>query len=180
MNDKQLGAALLQLDATELGKFTDTQKLTWQILQQDRRRVRWWTILTILTWLPAVICALGVLVYLGLLFPLQAKLQQMRDAAAAVEKQEGKKADPPRDEAHRADKRLIDIDQATPEQLAQLERDTEIAFKMMTVITALAVLTLSLALLSSVLLIFATRRATLRQINASLLVISEQLKKPAA
>jgi hypothetical protein len=166
MNDKELGKALLSLDAAELGKVPDTQKLTWQILQQDRRRVRWWTILTAITWLPAVLCALGVLVYLGLLFPLQAKLQQMRDAQGNV--QEEKRA--------AGKKEIIDVKHATPEQIEQLQRDAEIGFKMMTVITALAVLTLSFAMLCSVLLIFATRRATLRQINASLLVISEQLK----
>jgi hypothetical protein len=171
MNGKELGRALLSLDAAELGKVPDTQKLTWQILQQDRRRVRWWTILTALTWLPAVLCALGVLVYLGLLFPLQAKLQQMRDAQANVKEAEK--------QAHRQ-KEVVDVKHATPAQIEQLQRDAEIGFKMMTVITALAVLTLSFAMLCSVLLIFATRRATLRQINASLLVISEQLKKSAA
>jgi hypothetical protein len=116
------------------------------------------------------------LVYLGLLFPLQAKLQQMRDELASATKPAEVA---PRDKPQpRGEKRLIDIHHVSPAQLAQLERDAEISFKMMTVLTAFAVLTLAGAMLCSVLLIFATRRATLRQINASLLVISEQLRQP--
>lgn len=167
MNDKQLGEALLKLDAASLGSVPDTQKLTWQILERDRRRLRWWTILAILAWAPAVLLIVGVLVFLGLLFPLQAKLQNIRDVQRAERAAES--------DAH-AEDHDIHLHHGREIDLAQLERDTEIGFKQMVVLTALAVLALSLAVLASLLLTFASRRATLRQINASLLVISQQLQ----
>lgn len=169
MNEKELGAALVKLGPAALDAASGAQQLTWQILDRDRRRVRWWTALTIVAWIPAVLLSLGILVYLGLLFPLQAKLYAIRDAQAA---DAARGEAPPHGETIVHNGREIN--------LAELERGTEIGFRMMAVLSALAVLALSLAMLSSLMLLFASRRATLRQINATLLVLSEQLKGEAS
>jgi hypothetical protein len=161
LNERELGAALVKLDAADLNPSASQRKQTWQIVERDRRRIRWWTILTVLAWLPAVICILGVLVYLGLLFPMHAKLRQIRE-----DQQAG----------------LIDLgdtylDNGREINLTEAEKATDIGFKMMSVLTGLSILTLSGAMLCSLFLITTSRRATLRQINASLLEIAEQLKE---
>jgi hypothetical protein len=159
-NERKLGDALMKFDAAGLAA-PDAKEQMGRLVRRDRRRVRWWTVLTILAWLPAVLCIVGVLIYLGLLFPLQAKLTQIRDdQKAGVAK--------PGDEYIHNGRKL---------NLAQLEREADIGFKQMAVVTGLSVLALSGATLFSVILISASRRATLRQINASLLEIAEQLKR---
>ena len=181
MNDKQLGEALVKLDAADLAKVPAAHKQTWEILQQDRRRVRWWTILTILAWLPAAGLSLLVVVMLGFLCPLDAKLYQMTHGGRNVD---GRAIPKVRNtsghEAHGAPA-AHDGDHAAHAHVdvQELERTVDLGFKKMTLLTAMALLALSFAMLASFALIFATRRATLRQINASLLVIAEQLKSPA-
>jgi hypothetical protein len=161
-NERELRDALLKFDAAGLAAAPDAKQQTERILGRDRRRVRWWTVLTIVAWAPAILCILGVLVNLGLLFPLQAKLSRIR--------QEQKAGTVPAGDAYVHAGRKLD--------LAQLERDADTGFKMMSVLTGLSVLALSGAMLFSVVLIAASRRATLRQINASLLEISKQLRSP--
>jgi len=87
----------------------------------------------------------------ALVFPLQAKLQQ--------------------------DKELERIGAVTPEQRQQARFQGQIMFQMVTLGVTVSVGLTCLAILSSVLLNRASRRATLRQINASLLEISNQLKE---
>jgi hypothetical protein len=158
--ERELGNALLKFDAAALA-VPDARQQTWRILERDRRRVRWWLVLTILAWLPAALSILGVLIFLALLFPLQARLQQIRDdQKAGVIK--------PGDEY---------VHEGRKVNLAQLEREADIGFKQMSVLTGFSVLALSGATLFSVILVSASRRATLRQINASLLEIAEQLKR---
>lgn len=147
MNDGQLGKALLELDAAHLSGASDANRETWQILERDRRRVWWLTVATIATWGAAMLMVLWMLVAFGLLFPYLAKL---------------------RDDAQRAPL-PADVQQAA-------EFEAEVAFKMITVGVTCSVGLLALAALATVLLVLATRRATLRQVNASLLEISEQLK----
>ena len=181
MNDKQLGDALVKLDAADLASVPAAHKQTWEILQQDHRRVRWWTILTILAWLPAAGLSLLVVVMLGFLCPLDAKLYQLthgeRDVDGrpirAVRDTSGHEehAEPAAHDSGYAHRAHVDIQ--------ELERTVDLGFKKMTVLTAMALLALSFAMLASFALIFATRRATLRQINASLLVIADQLKQRA-
>lgn len=160
-NERDLGDALLKLDAAGLGSVPDARQQTWRILESDRRRLRWWTGLTILAWLPAVLGIVSVLIYLGLLFPLQARLNQIRDDQ----------------NAGRVEVTDVYIHNGRELSLAQLEREADIGFKMMSVLTGFSLLALSGATLFSVILISASRRATLRQINASLLEISDQLKR---
>jgi hypothetical protein len=65
----------------------------------------------------------------------------------------------------------------TPEMREQAELKAHITSRMITVGITASVGVLALAAGSTVLLVLSTRRATLRQINASLLEISEQLKQ---
>ena len=63
MSDKELRNALLQLDATDLAGVADLKQQTWRVLERDRRRVRWLTLLSIAIWLfaAALICAAAAL-----------------------------------------------------------------------------------------------------------------------
>jgi len=150
MSEKELGQALLDLDSQKLAGVPDAREQTWRILDQDRRRVRRWTLLTIALWAAALLMVLLMLVAYGLVFPLQAKLRE--DAQVA---------------------RLG----LTPEQAADAQFKAQIAFQMVTVGVTASVGLTCLAILASVFLSTASRRATLRQINASLLEISQQLKE---
>ena len=99
-------------------------------------------------WLAAAGMVLGMLIAFALIFPYQAKLKQ---------------------EAARKE--------ASAAEIEQRQQDAQIAFQMATVGVTVSVGLLGLAALMTIVLVFASRRATLRQINANLLVISEQLKE---
>jgi hypothetical protein len=149
MSEKELGRALLDLDSQKLAGVPDMREQTWRILESDRRRVRRWTVLTIALWAAALVMVLLMLVAFGLVFPLQAKLRE--DAQVA---------------------RLG----LTPDQAAEAQFNAQIIFQMITVGVTASVGLACFAILSSVFLSLASRRATLRQINASLLEISNQLR----
>ena len=89
-----------------------------------------------------------MLVAFGLVFPLQAKL---RDPA--------------------------ELARLPPEMQQDAQFKAQIAFQMVVVGVTCSVGILAMAALATILLVLATRRATLRQINASLLEISQQLKE---
>jgi uncharacterized membrane protein YbhN (UPF0104 family) len=148
MSEHELGKALLQLDATALAAVPEVHHLTWKVLERDRRRVRLLTGLTVLVWLLAAALILVVLVTFGLLFPQQAKL--LHD---------------------------IEAGQVTAAQRDEIQHIHLVAFQMGTLVIAFSVAVLAAAALCTVLLVFTSRRATLRQVNASLLEISEQLKQ---
>jgi hypothetical protein len=147
MTENELGRALLKLDAAGLSGVPDLKQQTWKVLDRDRRSVRRLAGLTILLWLLSAALILTVLVAFGLLMPRQAKLR-------------------------------MDVEQGkvTPAQGDQIAHGHMIEFEMGTVIIAVSVAALSLAAFATLLLNLTSRRATLRQINASLLEISEQLK----
>ena len=156
MSDKDLGKALLQLNSLDLAGVGNARQQTWQVLERDRRRVRLWTGVTVGLWLLAMLWVVFVLVTFGLLMPMQAKLLQDPD---------------------KADERFKD----DPEKAKAAARMREpvvmnlILQKLVVNVTA-ALAVLSLAALATVFLVLASRRATLRQVNASLLEISEQLR----
>ena len=162
MSEKELGRALLDLDSQKLAGVPATREQTWRILEADRRRVWWWTAITIALWCAAVLMVLLMLIGYGLVFPLQAKLAGATDEepAGAITEQE-----------------RIRLEDLTPEQRELAKFKAQIVFQMITVGVTFSVGILSVAALSTVFLIAATRRATLRQINASLLEISNQLKE---
>ena len=148
MSEKELGRALLDLDSPKLAGVSDARQQTWKILERDRRRVWWLTALTVALWAAAILMVLGMLVAFGLVFPLQAKL---RDPA--------------------------ELARLPPEMRQDAQFKAQIAFQMVTVGVTVSVGILALAALATICLVVASRRATLRQINASLLEISQQLKE---
>jgi hypothetical protein len=150
VTEKELGEALLHLDAATGSLAPDPKALTGRILDRDRRRVRRWTVLAVGSWVLAAGLVLFILVMFGFLFPVQAKLQQ---------------------EAKQPTGRV------TPVERERLQNEAEIAFRMGSVFITLAVGVLSLAALSTVFLVLASRRATLRQVNATLVDVSEQLRQ---
>jgi hypothetical protein len=147
MNEKDLGDALLRLD-TSTRPPTDVRALTDRVLARDQRRVRVLTWLTGGTWLLAGGMILFMLVMFALIFPAMAKLK---------------------DEKFK--------DRITPAQREQSERELEMAFKMSTVIVTMTVGALTVAGLCTLGLVLASRKATLRQVNANLMEITEQLKQ---
>jgi hypothetical protein len=151
MSEKELGQALLELDAHRLAGVGDTREQTWKILERDRNRVWWWTAITFGLWGTAIFMVVLMMVLYALVFPLQAKLHQ--------------------------DDQLARIGVMTPEQKEMAQFKGQIMFQMVTLGVTVSVGITCLAVLASVLLSRASRRATLRQINASLLEISQQLKE---
>jgi hypothetical protein len=169
MSDKDLGRALLDLDSNKLAEMPATREQTWRILDGDRRRVRRWTIVTIALWAAALLMVLFMLVAYGLVFPLQAKLAGYDHADGAAT---AAGTTPPV-----APRQRIDLDNLTPEQREQAKFGAQVMFQMVTVGVTVSVGVLALAALATVFLVLSSRRATLRQINASLLEISNQLKE---
>jgi hypothetical protein len=150
MSEKELGRALLDLDSQKLAGVTDAREQTWKILERDRRRVWWLTALTVTLWAAAFAMVLAMFVAFGLIFPLQAKL---------------------RDDAQLARVGLTPADRDVAQFKAQM------MFQMGVVGVTFSVALLGIAALATILLVLASRRATLRQINASLLEISQQLRE---
>ena len=151
MSEKELGQALLNLDAQRLAGVGDTREQTWKILESDRNRVWWWTAITFALWGTAIFMVVLMMVLYALVFPLQAKLHQ--------------------------DEELARIGINTPELREAAQFKGQIMFQMVTLGVTMSVGVTCLAVLASVLLSRASRKATLRQINASLLEISQQLKE---
>jgi hypothetical protein len=150
MTDKDLSRALLDLDARTLAGAADPREATMKILDGDRRRVWWWSAITLTFWILALLMVLWMLVAMGLLMPFEAHLRDPAQVARF---------------------------NMTPEMLAQGELNAHIMSRMITVGITVSIGVLALAAGSTVFLVLASRRATLRQINASLLEISDQLKQ---
>lgn len=148
MGEKELGRALLALDSAQLAGNPDARHQTWKILERDRRRVWWLTAITVALWASAILMVCAMLVAFGLVFPLQAKLRDPTELARLA-----------------------------PEMQQDAQFKAQIAFQMVVVGVTCSVGILAMAALSTILLVLATRRATLRQINANLLEISQQLKE---
>ncbi|MEX2173355.1 MAG: hypothetical protein WD872_03275 [Pirellulaceae bacterium] len=150
MSDKELSRALLDLDARKLAGAGDPREHTWRILDRDRRRIWWQTAITIALWIGALLMVLWMLVALALLMPWEAHLRDEAQVARAG---------------------------MTPAMREAAEFQAHIMSRMITLGITCSVGVLALAAGSTVFLVLASRRATLRQINASLLEISEQLKQ---
>lgn len=147
MGEKELSRALLQLDGG-LPVLPDVKDLTRRVLAADRRRVRWLSALAIFFWLAALGLVGVVFVQMGLLMPKQAKLHK--------DLKEGKIA---------------------PPESERVQLTNQVMGQMIVLHVAAAVAVLGLAALSTFLLVLASRRATLRQVSASLLEISDQLRE---
>src|SRR5262245_1312777 len=133
MTDKDLGESLLRLDAAQWsGEQPDLRQQTARVLERDQRRVRWLSLVTILVWLVAAVLIFADLVTYGLLMPMQAKLKEEAQAA-----------------------------RLPPAERARLQEELPTAFQMANVMIALSVAILTVAALCTVLLVSASRRATL-------------------
>jgi hypothetical protein len=148
MNEKELGRVLLQLDANDLAGVPDARQPTWRVLERDRRRVRLVTGLALVTWLAGLGLVLWAMVAAGFIMPKHAQL--MKHIA------EGK------------------INAETRDRVAAYHQQVTM---MVTVAVGWGVAVLAMAALCTLLLVRVSRQATLRQLNASLLAISEQLRK---
>jgi hypothetical protein len=149
MNDKPLSQALLDLDARTLAGAVDPREPMLKIIAGDRRRVFWWSAAAIVFWVLALLMVAWMLVAMGLLMPLEAMLRDPAEVARAG---------------------------LTAEQRADAELQAHVMSRMITVGVTIAIGLLSLAAGATVFLVRASRQATLRQINASLLEISAQLR----
>src|SRR5579871_6296912 len=148
VNDNDLGEALLKLGAVDLAAVPEARAQARRVLDRDHRRIRMWTALTVAVWLIGVVMILSALVSYGLVMPRQALLFQLVDA--------GK------------------IDAA---QREVMQREIVVQTLMSTVLIGFSVAIMGLAALGAMRLLFASRRATLRQMNLNLIEITEQLKQ---
>jgi hypothetical protein len=165
--DKNVGDALLKLDLTPSSDPPAAQ--IERIIDEDRRRVRRWTRISIALWIIAAIGAMFIFVMGGLAFPLIAKLLMQEKHVAASAADDGGKDG--------ADK----SGGAVKEGESPLDSNTAFSVlaklvAMCMVIGTAAFMALVFAGLATVLLLLRSRSATLRQINANLLQIAEQLK----
>jgi hypothetical protein len=149
MNDKPLSQALLDLDARALAGAADPREPMLKIMADDRRRVFWWSVAAIVFWVLALMMVGWMLVALGLLMPQEAMLRDPAQLARAG---------------------------LTAEQRAAGLLQTHIMSRMILVGVTFAIGLLGIAAGATVFLVRASRQATLRQINASLLEISAQLQ----
>ena len=147
MTEKELREALLGLDSTRLNAVPDAHQLTRKILERDGRRVRLLAVLTIVLW---AIAASGILV---VLYALLALHPEQRELARDVER-----------------------GRVTSAERERIEQVHWAVIEKTTAVVAISVAVLTLAALGTVFLVFASRGATIRQVNATLLEISEQLK----
>lgn len=149
MNEEEIGRALLNLGPEVPAGALDPRRLTQQVLRRERRRMRVLAALAILLWLLAAVGVFFV-VYVALwhLYPKHQKL--MRDVA---------------------------LGNVPAEQIVAIQASHFQAVAICTRVIAASFAALTLAALCTVLLVLASRRATLHQINTSLAEISEQLKR---
>jgi hypothetical protein len=165
MLDKNVGDALLKLDLSPQTDLPSAQ--VEQIIDTDRRRVKRWARIAVALWIFAALGAFLIFIMGALAFPLIAKLIMEENEAQAAASAETK-VDPAKD----SKKPPGTLEEpVTPFQvLAKL-------FAMCMVFGSASFLILVCAGLATVLLLLNSRQATMRQINANLLQISEQLKR---
>ena len=152
MNEKDLGNALLKWHAGQESLQVDPQKLVASVLERDRRRVRWLTAGTIVLW---TIAALGIPLFTAIFveFVLPRYNWVMQEM---ITHQEG--ADP-KDMLNASNKIMF------------------VTAKLGISLVCGSVGALLLAAGAPIWLVFATRRATLREVNANLAAISGQWKR---
>jgi hypothetical protein len=148
MNEKELGKALLQLAADKVAAEPNAAQLTQPILDRDKRRVHLLTGLTIATWVVAGLLILCVLLsFIFIIIPQIKTLTQNTETG-----------------------------NLTSDQTLSILRMHTLMFLKSSILIAFSVLIMAAAALFTVLLIFASRQATLRQVTANLAEVSQQLK----
>jgi hypothetical protein len=153
LNEKQLGDALLHWTSAQSTAPGDPANILQRVLDRDRRRVRSLTIAAALLWLAAVAgIPLFFALYVTFILPkADAVLREM----------------------------ITHKDGLDPQRLAQAAHVTLLATSKLGILLVTgSVLTLLLAAWATVALVFTTRRATLRQVNANLAEIAARLRQP--
>jgi hypothetical protein len=171
MLDKNVGDALLRLDLTPSTDPPTAQ--VERIIDADRRRVTRWTRIALVLWILAALGAMFICTMGALAFPVIAKLlmEEKQAAAAGKDAPAVKNGDAKEDTNEEGP---LDNPRTPLTVLAKL-------VAMCMVLGTASFMILVFAGLATVLLLLRSRSATLRQINANLLQISEQLKgKPPA
>jgi hypothetical protein len=147
MSEKELSEALVRLDGG-LPVLPGVEEMTQNVLRRDRSAVRRLTILTVLAWLLADTLVVVVFFAMGLLMPVQAKLrEQLRQ------------------------------EKITARDYLLAQTNTQAMAQILTLGVSLSVATLGVAAFLTLILVQRSRAATLRQVSASLLVISRQLEQ---
>ncbi|MCI0335830.1 MAG: hypothetical protein L0228_21695 [Planctomycetes bacterium] len=168
MLDKNVGDALLKLDLTPQTDPPAAQ--IERVIDADRRRIKRWTRISIALWVLAALGAVWIFILGGLTFPVIAKMineeQQAKMVEGAANARSGSDT-----------KDVTEVMQGTLE-------NPNTPFLVLAKLTAMCMvfgsasfMILVFAGLATVLLLLRSRSATLRQINANLLQISEQLKR---
>ncbi|MFO0791237.1 MAG: hypothetical protein U0805_17380 [Pirellulales bacterium] len=170
MLDKNVGHALLNLDLAPSSDPPTAQ--IERIIDTDRRRVKRWTRISIGLWVLAALGAMLVFVAGALVFPLIAKMVNEENSARAAASV-----------ATESDKVQQQPSQAKDVALGSIENPAT-SFQVLAKFVAMCIvfgtasfMVLVFAGIATVLLLLNSRSATLRQINANLLQISEQLKR---
>jgi hypothetical protein len=165
MHANSVGDALLRLDLTP-PSATSTDQVE-RIIDADHRRIRRWTRIAFALWIVAALGAILIFIMGGLAFPMIARLLKEEHKAATGKASTADEVAPPKGDGELEEP----LDQATP--FAVLAKFVAMAI----VLGTASFMVLVFAGLATVLLLLRTRAATLRQINANLLQISEQLKR---
>jgi hypothetical protein len=147
MSEHELSKMLLQADTLALHEAREGARLTAQILDRDRRQVRRLAAVTLLLWLLAA-AGIGFVLYeLALHVPEYMAFRWEKAGTTSAERRQG----------------------ITEGSLAGVQIGMPVI--------AGSVAVLALAGVGTFFLVHASRRATLRQINASLVLISKRLEQ---
>ena len=147
MSERDLGQSLLQAAMTERAGPLDGSDPTAQVLQRDRRRMRLLCGATLLLWLLGA-CGIAFVLYeLYVYVPRYLAFSQEKVGTTPMDRRQS----------------------ITESNLA--------GFSIGIVVISCSAAVLALAALGTFLLVLDSRRATLRQINASLALISERLER---
>ena len=147
MSERDLSNSLLQASAAEQSGPLDGRDQIAQILQRDRRRIRLLGGATLLLWLLGA-CGIAFVLYeLYVYVPRYLAFSQEKVGTTPMDRRQS----------------------ITESNLA--------GFSIGIVVISCSAAVLALAALGTFLLVLDTRRATLRQINASLALISERLER---
>jgi hypothetical protein len=147
MSEQDLGKSLLQAGTAEQPGPLDSRHRTAQVLQRDRRRIRLLGGAILLLWLLGACGIVFVLYELSVYVPQYLAFSAEKTGTSSMERRQS----------------------ITESYLA--------GFQIGFVVISCSAAVLALAALGTFLLVLDTRRATLRQINASLVLISQRLER---
>jgi hypothetical protein len=151
MNEKELGDALLRWSPAP-APSAEPGELVRRVLQRDRRRVRNLTIATVVLWLLAVLLIPLYFTFFALFILPKANwvMQETITHKAGID----------------------------PQRLAyDAQMVLQVTARIGIGVVTGSVITLLLAAWATVALVFAARRATLRQVNANLTEIADQIRR---